>query len=77
MRRTGLPFILTHNYSGYPMVREARALVAGGALGPIRVVQVEYPQDWLATDLETTGQKQARLAHRPGPLGTGPVRWAT
>ena len=71
VRRTGLPFILTHNYSGYPMVREARALVAGGALGPIRVVQVEYPQDWLATDLETTGQKQA--AWRTDPARSGPA----
>ena len=71
VRRTGLPFILTHNYTGYPMVREARALVASGALGRIRVVQVEYPQDWLATDLETSGQKQA--AWRTDPARSGPA----
>ena len=52
-------FALTHNYTGYPMVRQAREMVAAGELGEIRVVQVEYPQDWLATDLEATGQKQA------------------
>lgn len=68
---SGLPFVLTHNYSGYPMVREARALVAAGALGPVRVVQVEYAQDWLATDLEATGQKQA--AWRTDPSRSGPA----
>ncbi len=71
VRRTGLPFVLTHNYSGCPMVREARALVASGTLGPIRVVQVEYPQDWLATDLEASGQKQA--AWRTDPARSGPA----
>lgn len=70
VRRTGLVFGLTHNYSGYPMVRQARQMVTDGALGPIRVVQVEYPQDWLATPLEKTGQKQA--AWRSDPAQNGP-----
>ncbi|MGQ3121973.1 MAG: Gfo/Idh/MocA family protein, partial [Aliihoeflea sp.] len=52
-------FVLTHNYTGYPMVRQARAMVASGELGEIRVVQAEYPQDWLAEPIEQTGQKQA------------------
>jgi predicted dehydrogenase len=60
--RSGLVFALTHNYTGYPLVRQAREMVAGGALGTIRVVQVEYPQDWLTTRLEETGQKQAAPA---------------
>ncbi|HWA30556.1 MAG TPA: Gfo/Idh/MocA family oxidoreductase, partial [Rhizomicrobium sp.] len=57
VKRTGLPFVLTHNYSGYAMVRQARAMVLEGALGAIRVVQAEYAQDWLARDL--SGNKQA------------------
>ena len=52
----GTVFVLTHNYTGYPMVRQAREMVAAGELGRVRVVQVEYPQDWLADDLESTGQ---------------------
>src|SRR5688572_14172263 len=59
VRRSGLVFVLTHNYTGHPMVREARARVRSGELGRIRVIQVEYPQDWLTTKLEDTGQKQA------------------
>ena len=64
-------FALTHNYTGYPMVRQAREMVAAGALGPIRVVQVEYPQEWLTTSLEDTGQKQA--AWRTDPARSGPA----
>lgn len=59
----GVRFLLTHNYSAYPLVRAARAMVARGDLGQVRVVQVEYAQDWLARDLESSGQKQP-LAHR-------------
>jgi len=70
VRRTGLIFGLTHNYSGYPMVRQARQMVAEGELGGVRVVQVEYPQDWLATPLEATGHKQA--AWRTDPAQSGP-----
>jgi predicted dehydrogenase len=52
VRESGCVFALTHNYTGYPMVRHARAMVTAGELGAIRVVQVEYPQDWLSTALE-------------------------
>src|SRR5258705_4428955 len=69
--RTGLLFAVTHNYTGYPLVRQARQMVAEGELGPIRVVQVEYAQDWLATPLEKTGQKQA--AWRTDPAQSGPA----
>lgn len=68
---SGRVFALTHNYTGYPMVRHARAMVAAGELGAIRVVQVEYPQDWLSTPLEETGQKQA--AWRCDPAQAGPA----
>ncbi len=64
-------FALTHNYSGYPLVRQARAMVAAGDLGDIRVVQAEYAQDWLSTDLEATGQKQAAWRVDPGQAGAG------
>lgn len=71
VRRSGLVFGLTHNYSGYPLVRQARAMIAAGELGRIRVVQVDYAQDWLATPLEATGQKQA--AWRTDPAQSGPA----
>ena len=71
VRRTGLRFAVTHNYTGYPLVRQARQMVADGELGPIRVVQVEYAQDWLATPLENTGQKQA--VWRTDPAQSGPA----
>jgi len=71
VHRTGLIFGLTHNYTGYPMVRQARQMVAAGELGPLRVVQVEYAQDWLSTPLEKTGQKQA--AWRTDPTQSGPA----
>jgi predicted dehydrogenase len=69
VERSGSIFALTHNYTGYPLVRQARDMVASGALGAIRVVQVEYPQDWLTTALEETGQKQA--AWRTDPARSG------
>jgi predicted dehydrogenase len=66
-------FALTHTYSGYPMVRHARELVAAGALGEVRVVQVEYAQDWLSEPIETGGtNKQAGWRTDPslaGPAG--------
>jgi predicted dehydrogenase len=71
VRRTGLVFGLTHNYTGFPMVRQAREMVAAGELGRIRVIQVEYPQDWLATRLEETGQKQASWRTDPARSGAG------
>ncbi len=67
--KTGLPFILTHNYSGYPMIRQARAMVEAGELGRIRVVQAEYAQDWLATD--QSGNKQADWRSDPARAGPG------
>jgi predicted dehydrogenase len=69
--RSGCAFVLTHNYTGHPMARQARAMVAEGALGPIRVVQVEYAQDWLSTKLEATGQKQAAWRTDPARSGAG------
>lgn len=59
VKKTGLLYGLTHNYTGYPLVKEARDMVRTGKLGKIRKVVVEYPQGWLATRLEATGQKQA------------------
>jgi predicted dehydrogenase len=64
-------FALTHNYSGYPMVRAARELVAAGTLGELRIVQIEYAQDWLAQPLEASGNKQA--AWRTDPALAGPA----
>jgi predicted dehydrogenase len=64
-------FALTHNYTGYPMIRQAKAMIAAGDLGDIRVVQVEYAQDWLSTDLESTGQKQAGWRTDPNQSGAG------
>ena len=61
-------FILTHNYTGYPMVRQAREMVASGELGPIRVVQVEYPQDWLSVEQDF---KQANWRTDPAQSGVG------
>lgn len=71
VQRTGVPLIVTYNYSGYPLVREARELVRGGALGQIRKVVAEYHQGWLATPLETTGQKQAAWRTDPTQAGAG------
>lgn len=71
VHHSGLLFMVTHTYSGYPMVRHARELVQQGAVGDVRVVQVEYVQDWLAEALELTGQKQA--AWRSNPAFAGPA----
>jgi len=71
VRSSGRLFALTHNYSGYPMVRQAREMVAAGELGEIRLVHAEYVQDWLTTDLETTGQKQAVWRSDPTQSGAG------
>lgn len=59
IEETGLLFCLTHTYTGYPMVKEARHLITTGVLGKIRKVYVEYPQGWLWTSLEKTDFKQA------------------
>jgi predicted dehydrogenase len=71
VERSDALFVLTHNYTGYPMVRHARELVRTGMLGEIRVVQVEYAQDWLAEPLEQTGQKQAAWRTDPARSGAG------
>lgn len=71
VKDSGLLFALTHNYTGYPMVRHARALVQAGRLGEIRLVQVEYPQDWLSEKLEDSGQKQAAWRTDPARAGAG------
>jgi predicted dehydrogenase len=71
VKKTGLVFGLTHNYTGHPMIRQAREMVQAGELGPIRLVQVEYVQDWLTTPLEKTGQKQAEW--RTDPARSGPA----
>lgn len=71
VRRSGLIFGLTHNYTGYPLVRQAREMIAAGELGRLRVVQVEYAQDWLTTAVEATGQKQA--VWRTDPAQSGPA----
>ena len=69
VRKTKKVSVLTHNYTGNAMVKQARALVAAGKLGKIRKVVVEYPQGWLSTKLEDTGQKQA--AWRADPKKSG------
>ncbi len=71
VKSSGKVFVLTHNYTGYPLVRQARAMVQAGELGDIRVVQAEYPQDWLTTRLEDTGQKQADWRTDPVRSGAG------
>jgi predicted dehydrogenase len=67
--RRGVVFGVTYNYTGYPMVREARDLVRGGAIGEVRKVIVEYNQGWLATRLEETLQKQADWRTDPARSG--------
>ena len=61
--------MLTHNYTGYPMVRQAREMVAKGQLGDIRVVQAEYPQDWLTEDARSDRPEAGGVAHRPEAVG--------
>jgi predicted dehydrogenase len=70
-RASKAKFLLTHNYTGYPLMRQAKAMVAAGKLGPIRVVQAEYPQEWLAEPLEKSGQKQADWRTDPARTGMG------
>lgn len=70
VERTGLTFAVTHNYSAYPMVRQAREMVRAGQLGDIRVVQVEYAQDWLAEPVEGNN-KQASWRTDPSQSGAG------
>ena len=80
VEESGALFILTHNYSGYPMVRQAREMVQSGLLGDIRLVQAEYPQDWLSEPVEQdanakqaiwrTDPKQSGVGGSTGDIGT-------
>jgi predicted dehydrogenase len=72
-KRKDVIFAFTHNYSGYPMIRQAREMVAKGELGQIRLVQAEYPQDWLTEDIEKGGQKQAAWRTDPKQSGGGAI----
>ena len=69
VRSKGLLFCVTYAYSGYPMVKHIRDIVARNELGEIRFVNGEYPQEWLATKLEDTGQKQAAWRTDPALAG--------
>lgn len=69
VEQTGLIFALTHAYTGYPMVKEARELVRSGKLGKIRKVMIEYPQGWLHENIEKDGQKQASWRTDPKKAG--------
>src|SRR5271157_3440691 len=69
--KSGRIFALTHNYTGYPLVRRMREMVRAGELGEIRLVQAEYPQDWLTGATETTGNKQAEWRVDPKRSGAG------
>src|SRR5579862_3067622 len=66
---SGKRFCLTHTYTGYPMVKEARQIVRQGRLGKVRKVYVEYPQGWLTTRIEADGQKQADWRTDPARSG--------
>lgn len=68
VKESGKCLVLTHNYTGYPLVRQARQMIAGGELGEIRVIQVEYAQDWLA---EEVSNKQADWRTDPTKSGAG------
>ncbi len=71
VKRSGVVFAVTYNYSGYPMVKQAREMVRGGEIGDVRKVIVEYNQGWLAGKLEATGQKQADWRTDPARSGLG------
>ena len=64
-------FALTHNYTGYPMVRQAREMFRNGEIGKLRIIQVEYAQDWLTLPIERDGQKQASWRTDPSKAGMG------
>lgn len=69
--KTGRLLAVTYTYSGYPMVKQARALVASGHIGAVRKVYVEYPQGWLSGEVERSGQKQASWRTDPARSGAG------
>jgi predicted dehydrogenase len=70
-KASGRVFAVTYNYTGYPMVKQMRAMVRSGDIGTVRKVMVEYLQGWLATPLEKTGQKQAAWRSDPAKAGAG------
>ena len=69
VEETGFPFAVTHTYTGYPMVKEAKYLINSGKIGKLRKVAVEYPQGWLSTRLESTDNKQASWRTDPKKSG--------
>ena len=69
VKKSGRVFALTHNYTGYPMVKQARAMVRGGVLGQVLKVVAEYPQGWLLDNFEKDGQKQAAWRTDPARAG--------
>ncbi len=69
VEKTGMLFALTHNYTGYPMVKQARQMIRHGEIGNIRKVVVEYPQGWLSTHVEASGNKQAAWRTDPSKSG--------
>lgn len=69
VNETGLTFALTHTYTGYPMVKQAREMCTSGTFGKIRKIVVEYPQGWLSTPIEQTGQQQASWRTDPKRSG--------
>ena len=69
VKESGLIFALTHNYTGYPMVKQARAMIAHQEIGKVRKVVVAYPQGWLSTKLESSDQKQASWRTDPSKSG--------
>ncbi len=69
VNETGLTFALTHTYTGYPMVKQAREMCTSGIFGKIRKIVVEYPQGWLSTPIEQTGQQQASWRTDPKRSG--------
>ena len=73
VQKQDVVFAITHNYSGYPLVKQARALVRQGQLGSIRKIVVEYSQGWLSTLLESTGQKQSAWRTDPERAGAGAI----
>lgn len=71
VEKSGTPFAVSYNYTGYPMVKQAAHLVKSGAIGEVRKCFVEYHQGWLATKLEDVGQKQASWRNDPAQAGGG------
>ena len=71
VERTGLTFALTHNYTGYPMVKQARDMIARGDFGKVRKIVVEYPQGWMSSKKEDTDNKQAGWRVDPSKSGMG------